>query len=85
MSDERRFAPAAARNRDPISRVLDLALPETGTVLEIASGSGEHSVHFCAQFTGLRFIPSDPDPEARTSIEAWRRHSGQRCYIVSCL
>lgn len=41
-------------------------------VLEIASGSGEHVVHF-AQHCGpdLIFQPSDPDSAARASIDAW--------------
>lgn len=50
-------------------------LPTTGLVLEIASGTGEHAVHFAAAFPDLRFQPSDPDTEARASIEAWRRHT----------
>ncbi|MEL6227085.1 MAG: DUF938 domain-containing protein, partial [Pseudomonadota bacterium] len=40
--DARRFAPAAARNRDPIRDVLSEILPKRGHVLEVASGSGEH-------------------------------------------
>ena len=36
-------APAAARNRDPILAVLRDVLPKAGTVLEIASGTGEHA------------------------------------------
>ena len=37
-------APAVARNREPILAVLRRVLPVRGTVLEIASGSGEHAV-----------------------------------------
>ncbi len=40
------FAPAVARNRDPILAVLRRVLPARGTVLEIASGSGEHAVYY---------------------------------------
>ena len=35
-------SPAVARNRDPILAVLRRVLPAHGTVLEIASGTGEH-------------------------------------------
>ncbi|MBW6399479.1 DUF938 domain-containing protein [Roseomonas sp. HJA6] len=70
-ADPRRFAPAALRNRDPILAVLRDTLPETGLVLEIASGSGEHVIHFAAALPGLTFQPSDPDPSARASIDAW--------------
>ncbi len=47
-------------------------LPPTGLVLEVASGSGEHAVHFASLARpGLVFQPSDPSPEARASIDAW--------------
>jgi hypothetical protein len=39
-------SPATARNRDPIAAVLREVLPERGLVLEVASGAGEHAVHF---------------------------------------
>jgi hypothetical protein len=39
-ASEALIAPAAARNRDAILAVLRTALPQSGTVLEIASGSG---------------------------------------------
>lgn len=74
MSDERRHAPAAARNRDPILEVLRRVLPEQGTVLEVAAGTGEHACHFARALSGLTWQPSDPDPGARASIDAWRRH-----------
>ena len=83
MTDERRFyeapvagarrsAPAVARNREPIADVLAAWLPQTGVVLEIASGSGEHAHYFAARFPGLEWQPSDIHPDALASIEAWR-------------
>lgn len=70
--DPRLYAPSTARNRDPIWNVLAPQLPPAGLVLEIASGSGEHAVHF-ARLAGpaLVFQPSDPSPDARASIDAW--------------
>jgi len=65
-------APAAARNREPIREVLARWLPERGVVLEIASGSGEHAVHFARAFPALAWQPTDPDDAARASIAAWR-------------
>lgn len=71
MTDARRFAPATERNREPILEVLRTWLPGAGTVLEIASGTGEHVVHFAAALPQLAFQPSDPDPANRDSIAAW--------------
>ncbi|WP_067733994.1 DUF938 domain-containing protein [Novosphingobium naphthalenivorans] len=70
--DARRQAPAAARNRDPILAVLREALPPSGLVLELASGTGEHAVHFAKALPGVLWQPSDPDAGARESIAAWR-------------
>lgn len=72
MSDDpRQYAPAAARNREPILAVLRRVLPASGRVLEIASGTGEHVVHFAQGMPGQRWRPSDPDEAARASIAAW--------------
>ena len=72
----KRHAPATGRNREPIAAVLSEELPLAGTVLEIASGSGEHAVHFARRFPDHRWQPSDPDPQALASIAAWREESG---------
>jgi hypothetical protein len=72
----KRHAPATARNRAPIAAVLAEELPATGLVLELASGSGEHAVHFARAFPQLQWQPSDPDPAALASIEAWRSEAG---------
>ncbi len=71
-ADARRSAPAALRNREPIADVLRAWLPRSGLVLEIASGSGEHAVHFARAFPHLEWLPSDGDPAALQSISAWR-------------
>lgn len=63
-------SPAALRNRGPILEVLRRHLPAAGAVLEIASGSGEHVVHFAAALPALVFQPSDSGPESRASIAA---------------
>jgi SAM-dependent methyltransferase len=69
--DGRRFAPSAARNRDPIVTAIRQHMPATGLLLEIASGTGEHAVHFARHFPDLIVQPSDPDENARASIDAW--------------
>ena len=68
----KRFAPAVERNRESIAAVLTEELPAEGLVLEVASGSGEHAVHFARTYPRLSWQPSDPDPEAIASIAAWR-------------
>lgn len=87
MTDERRFyeapatgarrsAPAALRNREPIADVLADWLPVSGLVLELASGTGEHAVHFATRFPGLDWQPSDLHPDALESIAEWRELTG---------
>lgn len=75
-ADPRLHAPSAQRNRDAILAVLTGALPSSGRVLEIASGSGEHAVHFAGALPGLSFQPSDPSPDAVASVAAWTAESG---------
>ena len=71
-----RHAPAAERNRGPILEVLQRVLPPRGRALELASGSGQHVVHFAQHLPGWHFTPSDPDPSARASIDAWVASAG---------
>ena len=72
----KRHAPATERNRDAILAVLRDELPSSGLVLEVASGSGQHVVHFAAALPALDWQPSDPDPAALVSIESWRQEVG---------
>ncbi len=65
-------APAVARNRDPILAVLREVLPARGTVLEIASGTGEHAVYFAERLPGIVWQPTDPAPSALASVAAHR-------------
>jgi len=68
----KQHAPATERNRAPIAEVLARELPASGTVLEIAAGTGEHAVFFAGQFPALQWQPTDPSPEALASIAAYR-------------
>jgi SAM-dependent methyltransferase len=63
-------SPSVARNRDPILSVLRRVLPPTGQVLEIASGTGEHAVHFAAALPYLTWQPTDREEQALRSIAA---------------
>lgn len=75
-ADARRSAPAVLRNREFIAEVLREWLPETGLVLEIASGTGQHVIHFAERFPELGWQPSDAHPQALASIASWRVASG---------
>jgi len=71
-ANRKHHSPSASRNTGPILAALKPLLPSSGSVLEIASGTGQHCAAFAHAFPGLTFQPSDPDPAARTSIDAWR-------------
>lgn len=73
---DRMVAPAARRNRGPIAEILARELPRTGLVLEIASGTGEHALHFAGVFPGWHWQPTDADPLSLRSIAAWRAVAG---------
>ena len=75
-TDQRRSAPAAARNVAPIIAVLERWLPAQGSVLELASGTGEHAVAFARHFPHLQWQPSDVSRDALRSIAAWREEGG---------
>jgi hypothetical protein len=65
-------SPSVARNRDPILSVLRRVLPHAGTVLEIASGTGEHAAYFAAALPHLTWQPTDQDGQSLNSIAAHR-------------
>jgi len=74
--DARLSAPSSARNKGPLLEVLQDELNGVRRVLEIASGTGEHAVHFCTALPHLYWQPSDIASEALSSIEAWRLATG---------
>jgi SAM-dependent methyltransferase len=63
-------SPAAERNKQPILEVLESRLPRSGTVLEIASGTGQHVVHFARALPALTWQPTDTDPGLRAATAA---------------
>src|SRR6185295_7843778 len=71
LDDGRWFTPSADQNKGPILAQLQHALPHAGVVLEIASGTGQHTVHFARALPDLIWQPSDADAAFRQSIGAW--------------
>lgn len=70
-------APAAARNQEALTAVLERLLAARGRVLEVASGTGQHVAHWARRFAALDWQPSDVDETALEGIRAWRRHAGR--------
>lgn len=73
--DRRQYSASSQRNRDPIAEQLLGQLPPTGTILEIASGSGEHAVHFAPLLTRHRWQPTNLEEDQIESVIDWISHS----------
>jgi SAM-dependent methyltransferase len=69
-------SPAAERNKQPIAEVLARVLPQTGLVLEIASGTGQHAEHFARALPTLTWQPSEADPEMLPALAARVQRAG---------
>lgn len=67
----KQHAPSFERNKDAILTVLREALPPSGLVLEIGSGTGQHAAYFAPQLPHLVWQPTDL-LENLPSIRAWR-------------
>ncbi len=66
--------PSVGRNRQPILDVLRQVLPDSATVFEVASGSGEHGWFFAKHMPEISWQPSERDPASFSSIQGWRAH-----------
>jgi SAM-dependent methyltransferase len=70
-----------ARNKGPILEVLKRCIGILGredtqvvNILEIASGSGEHSAHFASNLPNIRIQPTEPQQSELESILKWTKH-----------
>ena len=69
--ENKQVFPAAEKNKGPILEVLSRLLPPSGTVLEVASGTGQHIAHFAAALPqALTWQPSDLTDELFLSIRS---------------
>ena len=76
MANELLTSPAAERNKDPILTVLESVLPKSGSVLEIAAGTGQHVCFFAAALPNIRWQPTEPDAASREAISTRICESG---------
>jgi hypothetical protein len=76
VSEALPFSAAAERNKRPILEVLESLLPGKGSVLEIASGSGQHVCFFAEALPGVRWQPSEPDATHREAMALRIHESG---------
>ena len=76
---------AAERNKQPILDAIRPWCRPPGLVLEIASGTGQHVVHFARALPALAWQPTEPDEHllaaaiARASTRPGSRTSACRC------
>ena len=70
-TDGRLWSPSAERNRRAIGEALSRVLPQSGLVLEVGSGTGQHAVHFGRLMPDLTWQPSEQDADCLRSISAW--------------
>ncbi|WP_223877986.1 DUF938 domain-containing protein [Luteimonas sp. MC1825] len=68
-------APSCDRNREPILAVLREHFADRSRVLEIASGTGQHAVHFAAAMPWLTWQASDM-ADNLPGIRAWLDEAG---------
>jgi cyclopropane fatty-acyl-phospholipid synthase-like methyltransferase len=68
--NEKPFAPASERNRDPILAALRSHFADRTRVLEIGAGTGQHAVHFAAAMPFLVWQTSDV-ADNLPGIRAW--------------
>lgn len=68
------FSPSSEENKHVILGVIQKWLTDSKTVLEIASGTGQHAVHFAENMPNLTWQTSDL-PESHSGINLWIKES----------
>lgn len=72
----RLHAPATSRNRQPIYEVLREHLPQHGTILELACGTGEHAAFMAPKFKAHHWLPTDLERDHLVSALTWAKYVG---------
>lgn len=81
--EERAFSPAAERNRTPIAEAIQPLIEALSdhdplkplSLLEVASGTGQHAAYLASRFSNLSVQPTDRSLEARESVSSWAHES----------
>ena len=71
----KQYSQACDENREPILAIIRKTFADAHSILEIASGTGQHAVYFARQLPHLTWQPSDLI-ENHASIRAWRDDAG---------
>jgi hypothetical protein len=79
--DVLRKSPAAESNSSAILNLLKCILPPTGTILEIASGTGQHAAYFSSVLAPRFWQPSEFDSALINTIHSWRKHSNSDHFL----
>ena len=64
------YSESCEQNRNPILEVLNEELVNTGSLLEIGSGTGQHAVYFAPHFPNLHWQTSDLEAN-HDGIKQW--------------
>ena len=67
------FSPAADRNKQAILDLLKQVLPKNGSVLEIASGTGQHIIFFAAAMPHFTWQPTDAEVDSLPVIAQYAK------------
>ena len=70
------FSRAAEKNKQPITEALKGFLTGAGTILEVASGSGQHVACFALEFEHWQWLPTEYQLEKVQSINLYRERVG---------
>jgi SAM-dependent methyltransferase len=69
------YSEACDQNKEPILAVLTQVLPDSGELLEIGSGTGQHAAYFPRHLPALMWQPSDV-AQHLPGIRAWCEEAG---------
>lgn len=75
MADKRQFSEACERNKQAIYEKIRPFMLKQETLLEVASGTGQHAVFMAALFPDLKWQPSNLDRRQVESVEEWMKAS----------